>query len=73
MLHYVRKYGPFVALSFGFIFTIAWIATITWFPIHFVTSTILQIFSLDVTEISRISATLPLFATGLGALASGVA
>jgi hypothetical protein len=30
-------------------------------------------FSLDVTEISRISATHLLFATGLGALASGVA
>ena len=67
MLH-VRKYSPFVALAFGFIFTIAWIAAITWFPLYFVASTILQMPSLNVTEITRIPATLPLFATGLGAL-----
>ena len=58
MIH-VRKYSPFVALAFGFLFTIAWIAAITWFPVYFVTSTILQMLSLTA---------LPLFATGLGAL-----
>ena len=67
MIH-VRKYSPFVALAFGFLFTIAWIAAITWFPVYFVTSTILQMLSLTVTEITRIPAALPLFATGLGAL-----
>jgi hypothetical protein len=44
MLH-VRKYSPFVALGFGFLFTIAWIAAITWFPVYFVASTILQMLS----------------------------
>jgi hypothetical protein len=67
MLH-VRKYSPFVALAFGFFFTVAWIAAITWFLLYLVTSTILQMLSLTVTEITRIPAALPLFATGLGAL-----
>ena len=67
MIH-VRKYSPFVALAFGFLFTIAWIAAITWFPVYFVTSTILQMLSLTVTEITRIPAALPLFITGLGTL-----
>jgi len=60
----VRKYGPFVALAFGFLFTIAWIAAIGWFPL----STILQMLPLTVAEITHIPAALPLFATGLGAL-----
>ena len=30
----VRKYSPFVALAFGFLFTIAWIAAISWFPLY---------------------------------------
>ena len=67
MIH-VRKYSPFVALAFGFLFTVAWIAAITWFPVYFVTSTILQMLSLTVTEITRIPAALPLFITGLGTL-----
>jgi len=41
----VRKYSPFVALAFGFLFTIAWIATITWFPMHLLASTIMQMLS----------------------------
>jgi len=71
MSHCMRKYGPFVALAFGFLFTIAWTATITWFPIHFVAYKILQIFSVDAKDISRIFTALPLFAAGLGALALG--
>jgi hypothetical protein len=67
MLH-ARKYSPFVALAFGFLFTIAWITAITWFSLYLVTSTTLQMFSLTVTEGTRISATLSLFAAGLGAL-----
>jgi hypothetical protein len=67
MLH-ARKYSPFVALAFGFLFTIAWITAITWISLYLVTSTTLQMFSLTVTEGTRISATLSLFATGLGAL-----
>ena len=34
----VRKYGPFVALVFGFLVTIAWIAAISWVPLYLVTS-----------------------------------
>ena len=64
----VRKYSPFVALAFGFLFTIAWIAAISWFPLYLVTSTILQMLPLTVAEITHIPAALPLFATGLGAL-----
>ena len=64
----VRKYSPFVALAFGFLFTIAWIAAISWFPLYLVTSTILQMLPLTVAEITRIPAALPLFVTGLGAL-----
>jgi len=60
----VRKYGPFVALVFGFLVTIAWIAAISWVPL----STILQMLPLTVAEITHIPAALPLFATGLGAL-----
>ena len=60
----VRKYSPFVALAFGFLFTIAWIAAISWFPL----STILQLLPLTVAEITRIPAALPLFVAGLGAL-----
>jgi len=41
----VRNYSPFVALAFGFLFTIAWIATITWFPMHLLASTIMQMLS----------------------------
>ena len=41
----VRKYSPFVALAFGFLFTIVWITTIAWFPVHLVASTILQMLS----------------------------
>jgi glycerol-3-phosphate acyltransferase PlsY len=67
MLH-ARKYSPFVALAFGFLFTIAWITAITWLSLYLVTSTTLQMFSLTVTEGTRISATLSLFAAGLGAL-----
>jgi hypothetical protein len=67
MLH-ARKYSPFVALAFGFLFTIAWITAITWISLYLVTSTTLQMFSLTVTEGTRISATLSLFAIGLGAL-----
>ncbi len=65
MLH-VRKYGPFVALAFGFLFTIAWIAAITSFLLY--TSPILPMLSFTVTEITRIPAAIPLFATALGAL-----
>ena len=60
----VRKYGPFVALVFGLLVTIAWIAAISWVPL----STILQMLPLTVAEITHIPAALPLFATGLGAL-----
>ena len=60
----VRKYSPFVALALGFLFTIAWIAALSWVPL----STILQLLPLTVAEITRIPAALPLFATGLGAL-----
>jgi glycerol-3-phosphate acyltransferase PlsY len=67
MVH-MHKYSPFVALAFGFIFTIAWIAVITWFPVYFVAAAILQMLSLNVMDITRIPATLPLFATGLSAL-----
>jgi len=63
MLH-VRKYSPFVALALGFLFTIAWIAAISWFPL----STILQMLPLTVAEITHIPAALPLFVIGLGAL-----
>ena len=64
----VRKYSPFVALAFGFLFTIAWIAAISWFPLYLVTSTILQMLPLTEWKITRIPAALPLFVTGLGAL-----
>jgi hypothetical protein len=67
MLH-VRKYGPFVALAFGFLFTIAWIAVIAWFSLYLDTATILQMLSRTATEITRIPTLLPLFATGLGVL-----
>jgi len=40
----LRQYGPFVALGFGFLVTIAWVATIALFLVHLVTSTILQMF-----------------------------
>ena len=41
MLH-VRKYSPFVALSFG---VIVWMALIAWFPSHLIASTIMKILS----------------------------
>ena len=63
----MHKYGPFVALAFGFIFTIAWIAAISWFPVYFVAATILQALSLNVLGITRIADTLALFAAGIGA------
>ena len=65
MVH-VRKYGSFIALAFGFLFTIAWIAAIAWFLLY--TSPIPQMLSFTVTEITRIPAELPLFAAALGAL-----
>ncbi len=65
---YVRKYSPFVSLAFGFLFTIAWIAAISWFPVYFVTSAILQMLLHNVAEITRIFATLPFFAAAFGAL-----
>ena len=40
-----RNYSPFVALAFGFLFTIAWIATISWVPVHLLASTIMQMLS----------------------------
>ena len=58
----VRKYGPFVALVFGLLVTIAWIAAISWVPLYLVT------LPLTVAKITHIPAALPLFATGLGAL-----
>lgn len=39
----LRRYSPFVVLGFGFMVTIAWVATIAWFVVHLVTSTILQV------------------------------
>jgi hypothetical protein len=60
----VRKYGPFVALVFGFLVTIAWIAAISWVPLYLVTSML----PLTAAKITHIPAALPLFATGLGAL-----
>jgi hypothetical protein len=41
----VRNCSPFVALAFGFLFTIAWIATITWFPVQLLASTIMRVLS----------------------------
>ena len=34
----LRRYSPFVVLGFGFMVTIAWVATIAWFVVHLVTS-----------------------------------
>ena len=45
MMLRVRNYSPFVALVIGFLFTIAWIATISWFPVHLLASTIMQMLS----------------------------
>ena len=45
MMLRVRNYSPFVALAFGFLFTIAWIATISWFPVQLFASTIMQMLS----------------------------
>jgi hypothetical protein len=42
---FVRKYSSFVALSFGVLFTIVWMAFIAWFPANLIASTIMQILS----------------------------
>ena len=39
----LRRYSPFVVLAFGCFVTIAWVATIAWFVVHLVASTILQV------------------------------
>ena len=41
----VRTYSSFVALSFGVLFTIVWMAFIAWFPANLIASTIMQILS----------------------------
>jgi hypothetical protein len=45
MMLRVRKFGPFVALAFGFLLTIAWIARITWSSVYLLASTIMQMLS----------------------------
>jgi hypothetical protein len=40
-----RKYSSFVALSFGVLCTIVWMALIAWFPAHLIVSAIMQILS----------------------------
>lgn len=34
----VRQYIPFVVLAFGFIFTTAWVALMSWFPLQLIMS-----------------------------------
>ena len=41
----VRKYSSFVALSFGVLFTIVWMALIAWFPANLIALAIIQILS----------------------------
>ena len=41
----VRKYSSFVALSFGVLFTIVWMAFIAWFPANLIALAIIQILS----------------------------
>ena len=42
---FVRKYSSFVALSFGVLFTIVWMAFIAWFPANLIALAIIQILS----------------------------
>lgn len=41
----VRQYIPFVALAFGFIFTTAWIALMSWLPAQFIIAAASKMFS----------------------------
>ena len=41
----LRKYSPSVALAFGLLITMIWIALLTWLPMHLVAPTIVKVFS----------------------------